>query len=122
VVFDQSAFVKQAIDTLLHEGLIGLVLTSLMILIFLGSMRATVAVFLSIPLSALATFVVLYIDGQHRQYHDSGWTGAGVLAHHRQLRDLAREHIPPPRNGLRAGQLRPSREAPKSAWRCWPLP
>ncbi|MGA3096289.1 MAG: efflux RND transporter permease subunit [Bryobacteraceae bacterium] len=63
VVFDQSAFVKQAIDTLLHEGLIGLVLTSLMILIFLGSLRATVAVFLSIPLSALATFVVLYLLG-----------------------------------------------------------
>jgi len=63
VVFDQSAFVKQAIDTLLDEGLIGLVLTSLMILIFLGSLRATVAVFLSIPLSALATFVVLYLLG-----------------------------------------------------------
>ena len=60
VVFDQSAFVKEAIKTLLHEGLIGLLLTSLMILIFLGSLRATSAVFLSIPLSALATFVVLY--------------------------------------------------------------
>jgi HAE1 family hydrophobic/amphiphilic exporter-1 len=61
VVFDQSAFVKEAIKTLLHEGLIGLLLTSLMILIFLGSFRATSAVFLSIPLSALATFVVLYM-------------------------------------------------------------
>jgi multidrug efflux pump subunit AcrB len=63
VVFDQSAFVKEAIKTLLHEGIIGLVLTSLMILIFLGSFRATSAVFLSIPLSALATFVVLYMVG-----------------------------------------------------------
>ncbi|MGO9405218.1 MAG: efflux RND transporter permease subunit [Terriglobales bacterium] len=63
VVFDQSAFVKEAINTLLHEGLIGLVLTSLMILIFLGSLRATTAVFLSIPLSALATFVVLDLTG-----------------------------------------------------------
>jgi len=63
VVFDQSAFVKEAIKTLLHEGLIGLVLTSLMILIFLGSLRATTAVFLSIPLSALATFVVLNLTG-----------------------------------------------------------
>ena len=61
VVFDQSVFVKEAIKTLLHEGLIGLLLTSLMILIFLGSFRATSAVFLSIPLSALATFVVLYM-------------------------------------------------------------
>ncbi len=43
--------------------MIGLVLTSLMILIFLGSLRATVAVFLSIPLSAVATFVVLNLMG-----------------------------------------------------------
>src|SRR5215468_2815879 len=63
VVFDQSAFVKEAIKTLLHEGLIGLLLTSLMILIFLGSFRATTAVFLSIPLSALATFVILNLSG-----------------------------------------------------------
>ena len=61
VAFDQSAFVKEAIKTLLHEGLIGLLLTSLMILVFLGSLRATSAVCLSIPLSALATFVVLYM-------------------------------------------------------------
>jgi len=63
VVFDQSIFVKNAIETLLHEGAIGLVLTSLMILIFLGSFRATVAVCLSIPLSALATFLVLALGG-----------------------------------------------------------
>ncbi len=59
VVFDQSVFVRTAIETLVHEGAIGLVLTGLMILIFLGSMRATVAVFLSIPLSALAAFIAL---------------------------------------------------------------
>jgi HAE1 family hydrophobic/amphiphilic exporter-1 len=63
VVFDQSVFVKEAIQTLLDEGLIGLALTSLMILIFLASLRATVAVLLSIPLSAVATFVVLYLFG-----------------------------------------------------------
>jgi HAE1 family hydrophobic/amphiphilic exporter-1 len=63
VVFDQSVYVKEAIRTVLHEGLLGLILTSLMILIFLGSVRATSAVLLSIPLSALATFVVLYMMG-----------------------------------------------------------
>jgi multidrug efflux pump subunit AcrB len=63
VVFDQSVFVKTAIETLLHEGAIGLFLTSLMILIFLGSMRATVAVFFSIPLSALAAFIALSMGG-----------------------------------------------------------
>jgi hydrophobic/amphiphilic exporter-1 (mainly G- bacteria), HAE1 family len=59
VVFDQSVFVRTAIENLIHEGAIGLVLTGVMILIFLGSMRATVAVFLSIPLSALAAFIAL---------------------------------------------------------------
>ncbi len=59
VVFDQSLFVKSAIDNLLHEGGIGLCLTGMMIMIFLGNIRATVAVFLSIPLSALATFLFL---------------------------------------------------------------
>ncbi len=63
VVFDQSIFVKKAIENLLHEGAIGLVLTGLMILLFLGSMRATVAVFLSIPLSALAAFLAISAGG-----------------------------------------------------------
>jgi multidrug efflux pump subunit AcrB len=63
VVFDQSLFVKKAIDNLLHEGAIGLLLTGLMILLFLGSMRATAAVFLSIPLSALAAFLAISASG-----------------------------------------------------------
>ena len=63
VVFDQSAFVKTAIETLLHEGGLGLLLTCLMILVFLGSMRAMVAVFFSIPLSVLAAFIALQIGG-----------------------------------------------------------
>ncbi|MGB8989375.1 MAG: efflux RND transporter permease subunit, partial [Candidatus Sulfotelmatobacter sp.] len=63
VVFDQSVYVKEAIHTVLHEGALGLILTSLMILIFLGSFRATTAVLLSIPLSALAAFVVLALMG-----------------------------------------------------------
>jgi multidrug efflux pump subunit AcrB len=63
VVFDQSRFVKTAITTLLHEGGVGLFLTCLMILIFLGSVRATIAVFFSIPLSILATFFILHLVG-----------------------------------------------------------
>jgi multidrug efflux pump subunit AcrB len=63
VVFDQSRFVKTAIETLLHEGVIGLLLTCVMILIFLGSARATVAVFFSIPLSVLVAFIIFEISG-----------------------------------------------------------
>ncbi|HEY1792137.1 MAG TPA: efflux RND transporter permease subunit [Opitutaceae bacterium] len=63
VVFDQSVFVKTAIENLIDEGVIGLVLTAVMILVFLGNIRATVAVFLSIPLSALAAFIALQMGG-----------------------------------------------------------
>jgi len=63
VVFDQSIFVKNAIENLVHEGITGLALTALMILIFLGSLRATAGVFFSIPLSVFATVFVLYLGG-----------------------------------------------------------
>jgi len=59
VVFDQSIFVKTALKNLLKEGGIGLLLTGLMILLFLGSPRATFAVLLSIPLSVLTCFLVM---------------------------------------------------------------
>jgi multidrug efflux pump subunit AcrB len=58
VVFDQSIFVKLAIMNLVKEASIGLVLTGIMILIFLGSPRATFAVLLSIPLSALVCLLL----------------------------------------------------------------
>jgi len=63
IVFDQSVFVRQALSTVMHEGLIGLALTGMMILLFLGSVRATGAVLLSIPISILATVVVLFMLG-----------------------------------------------------------
>src|ERR1700758_2719613 len=63
VVFDQSQFVKSALRNLGNEGGIGLVLTALMILLFLGSIRATFAVLLSIPLSALAAFIAISLGG-----------------------------------------------------------
>jgi multidrug efflux pump subunit AcrB len=63
VLFDQSRFVKTAIRTLIDEGAIGMLLTTIMILVFLGSIRATVAVFFSIPLSVLATFMALSFGG-----------------------------------------------------------
>jgi HAE1 family hydrophobic/amphiphilic exporter-1 len=63
VVFDQSVYVKTAIRNLGNEGGIGLVLTALMILVFLGSVRATVAVMLSIPLSALAALLAINLGG-----------------------------------------------------------
>ena len=63
VVFDQSAFVKMAVKNVINEGTIGLCLTALMILLFLGNLRATIAVLISIPISVLATFLGLSLGG-----------------------------------------------------------
>jgi multidrug efflux pump subunit AcrB len=63
VVFDQSIFVKLAITNLVKEASIGLALTGIMILIFLGSPRATFAVLLSIPLSALVCLLLTNLMG-----------------------------------------------------------
>ena len=63
VVFDQSQYVKTAVANVLREGGIGLVLTAVMILIFLGSARGTISVLLSIPISCLAAFLLLNIAG-----------------------------------------------------------
>ncbi|HUD21503.1 MAG TPA: efflux RND transporter permease subunit [Acidobacteriaceae bacterium] len=63
VVFDQSVFVKLAIKNLVKEATIGLVLTGIMILVFLGSPRATFAVMLSIPLSALVCLLATHVLG-----------------------------------------------------------
>jgi multidrug efflux pump subunit AcrB len=63
VVFDQSVFVKTAIKNVISEGTIGLCLTGLMILLFLGDLRATGAVMLSIPISCIATFLILNAFG-----------------------------------------------------------
>jgi len=63
VVFDQSVYVKTAIWNVLQEGGIGLLLTAAMILLFLGSIRGTFSVLLSIPLSCLAAFLALNAVG-----------------------------------------------------------
>ncbi len=63
VVFDQSQYVKTAVANVLREGGIGLVLTAVMILVFLGSLRGTISVLLSIPISCLAAFLLLNATG-----------------------------------------------------------
>jgi multidrug efflux pump subunit AcrB len=63
VVFDQSLFVKLAIENVSKEALIGLVLTGAMILVFLGSPRAMIAVVLSVPLSMVVCLLIVGYTG-----------------------------------------------------------
>jgi CzcA family heavy metal efflux pump len=61
---DQSLFVKGAISSVVREGAIAAALTSIMILLFLGSWRSTLIIAVSIPLSVLAAIAALSVTGQ----------------------------------------------------------
>jgi multidrug efflux pump subunit AcrB len=60
-VMDQSEYVRKSIEALVHEGLIGAALVSVMILIFLGNWRMTLIACISIPLSLLGAVIGLYV-------------------------------------------------------------
>jgi multidrug efflux pump subunit AcrB len=62
-VMDQSFYVKEAIRSLINEGIIGACLVSVMILLFLGNWRMTLIASMSIPLAILGAIVGLYITG-----------------------------------------------------------
>jgi CzcA family heavy metal efflux pump len=64
LVGDQSIFVRAAVTGVIREGLIAAGLTSLMILLFLGSVRSTLIIATSIPLAVLAAITALYAFGQ----------------------------------------------------------
>jgi multidrug efflux pump subunit AcrB len=61
---DQSIFVRNSIDGVLHEAIIAACLTAVMILVFLGSWRSTLIIAVSIPLSILCSIVVLHVLGE----------------------------------------------------------
>jgi multidrug efflux pump subunit AcrB len=63
VAFDQSQYVREALNNLKYESIVGAILASLVVLLFLGSMRSTWIVATSIPLSVLAAFFGLYLSG-----------------------------------------------------------
>jgi multidrug efflux pump subunit AcrB len=64
LIGDQSLFINAAVSGVIHEGIIAAALTSLMILIFLGSWRSTVIIAISIPLSVLGSIAILSALGE----------------------------------------------------------
>ncbi len=62
-VMDQTIFVRQAIHSLIQEGIVGAILVSIMILIFLGNWRMTLIASISIPLALLGAIIGLYVTG-----------------------------------------------------------
>ncbi|MBM3792987.1 MAG: efflux RND transporter permease subunit [Acidobacteria bacterium] len=62
--FDQSGYVRNALRSLVNEGLLGALLTGLMVLIFLRHWRSALIVVLTIPFSLLGAVVGLWFVGQ----------------------------------------------------------
>ncbi|OZI08693.1 acriflavin resistance protein [Siphonobacter sp. BAB-5385] len=62
--FDQSVYVTQAVHSLAVEGGLGALLTGLMVLLFLGDWRSSLIVVLTIPVSILASILMLQLMGQ----------------------------------------------------------
>jgi len=63
-VTDESVFVKSAVQGVVREGLIAAGLTAAMILLFLGSWRATLIIAISIPLAMISSLILLSVLGQ----------------------------------------------------------
>jgi len=62
-VIDQTEYVRKAIESLVHEGIIGAILVSIMILVFLGNWRMTVIATIALPLSILGAIIGLNLTG-----------------------------------------------------------
>ena len=64
LLFDQSIFVKAAVEGVIHEALIAALLTALMLLLFLGNWRTTSIISISIPLSIFSSILLLHAFGE----------------------------------------------------------
>ncbi len=62
--FDQSTYVINAVKSLMHEGVVGALLTGLMVLLFLGDLRGALIVILTIPTSIISGVLFLQLFGQ----------------------------------------------------------
>src|SRR5512140_455736 len=78
ISFDQSSYIRSAVKALEHEAVQGGLLAILVILIFLVSWRATAIVAIAIPLSIVATFVLLFFSGMTLNVFTLGGLALGV--------------------------------------------
>ena len=63
-MMDQSVYVRSSIKALVQEGVLGAILCSLVILLFLGEMRMTAIAIMTLPISIMASSAALYFAGQ----------------------------------------------------------
>jgi hydrophobe/amphiphile efflux-1 (HAE1) family protein len=78
ISFDQSAYIRSAVAALQHEALQGGLLAILVILVFLMNLRATAIIGIAIPLSIVATFMLLFFTNQTLNVFTLGGLALGV--------------------------------------------
>jgi hydrophobe/amphiphile efflux-1 (HAE1) family protein len=78
ISFDQSKYIRSAVAALQHEAVLGGLLAILVILVFLVNLRATTIIAIAIPLSIVATFMLLFFTGQTLNVFTLGGLALGV--------------------------------------------
>ncbi|MGH7166337.1 MAG: efflux RND transporter permease subunit, partial [Nitrospiraceae bacterium] len=78
ISFDQSVYIRMAIKNLKEQALHGSILAAAIILVFLRNLTSTLIISVAIPLSILATFIVLYFSGQTLNIFTLGGLALGV--------------------------------------------
>ena len=100
--YDQSLLVSESIKSVRDAILLGLLLASIILVVFLHDWGSSLVAGLVIPVTILITFIVLKLLGPDLQFNDPGRPGCGRRAGHRRCHRGSRKHRASPR--CRAGQ------------------
>src|SRR5690625_7871234 len=78
VVIDTSEFIQEAVDSVIQNILIGGIISVLVLLLFLKSIRATIVIGLSIPIAIISTFALMYFTGETLNILTLGGLALGI--------------------------------------------
>jgi len=78
VVIDTSEFIQEAVDSVIQNILLGGIISVLILLLFLKSIRATIVIGLSIPIAIISTFSLMYFTGETLNILTLGGLALGI--------------------------------------------
>ncbi len=78
IVFDQATFIQQAVDEVLNTAIIGGILAVIVLFLFLKDLKSTSIISLSIPISVVATFFLMYVFGVSLNIMSLGGLALGI--------------------------------------------
>ncbi|QHE53763.1 efflux RND transporter permease subunit [Pontibacillus sp. HMF3514] len=78
IVFDTSTFIKQSIDSVVQNIILGGIFSVLVLLLFLKSIRATIVIGISIPIAIISTFTLMYFTGNTLNVLTMGGLALGI--------------------------------------------